>query len=164
MMFGNHGISASPDGAFQAWVGDSLEGAYEPDLASEIDSEEEILADLLGITPSQALRVKAWHEQECKKVGGEHREAFGRVIAFLLQGKNLPVMVHALAFAAGLDQLNGKKSQAQIARELNCTRALVSHYVVGFADILGVQVTKFRKSESSREKFREAQLNRRRGA
>jgi mannose/fructose-specific phosphotransferase system component IIA len=164
MMFGNHGISASPDGAFRAWVGDSIEGAYEPDLASEIDSEEEILADLLGITPAQALRVQAWHEQECKKVAGEHREAFGRVIAFLLQGKNLPVMVHALAFAAGLDQLNGKKSQAQIARELNCTRALVSHYVVGFADILGVQVTKFRKSESSREKFREAQLNRRRGA
>jgi predicted transcriptional regulator len=164
MIFSNHGISASPDGAFQAWVGDSLEGAYEPDLASEIDSEEEILADLLGITPAQALRVKAWQHEESKKVAAEHREAFGRVIAFLLQGKNLPVMVHALAFAAGLDQLNGKKSQAQIARELNCTRALVSHYVVGFADILGVQVTKFRKSQSSREKFREAQLNRRRGA
>jgi hypothetical protein len=153
MMFGNHGISASPDGAFQAWVGDSLEGAYEPDLASEIDSDEEILADLLGITPAQALRVQAWHEQECKKVAGEHREAFGRIIAFLLQGKNLPVMVHALAFAFGLDQLNGKKSQAQIARELGVTRALVSHYVVGFADILGVEITKFRKSESSRAVF-----------
>lgn len=160
----NHGISASPSGAFSAWVGDSLEQAYEPDLASEIDTEEEILADLLGINPAQARRVMAWQQEESKKVATEHREAFGRVIAFLLQGKNLPVMVHALAFAAGLDQLNGKKSQAQIARELGVTRALVSHYVVGFADILGVQVTKFRKSESSREKFREAQLNRRRGA
>ena len=157
------GVSASPMGAFRAWVGDSMEGAYEPDYASEIDTEEEILADLLGITPKQALRVMEWHKDECKKVAGEHREAFGRVIAFLLQGKNLPVMVHARAFAAGLDQLNGKKSQAEIARELNCTRALVSHYVVGFADILGVTVTKFRKAESSREKFREAQLNRRRG-
>lgn len=163
-MFPNHGISASPDGAFSAWVGDSLEGAYEPDMAGEIDSEEEILADLLGINPAQAKRVLAWHSEESKKVAAEHREAFGRVIAFLLQGKNLPVMVHALAFAAGLDQLNGKKSQSQIARELKVTRALVSHYVVGFADILGVTVTKFRKSEGSREKFREAQLNRRRGA
>lgn len=160
----NHGISASPSGAFSAWVGDSLEGAYETDMAAEIDTEEEILADLLGINPAQARRVMAWQQEESKKVARGHREAFGRVIAFLLQGKNLPVMVHALAFAAGLDQLNGKKSQAQIARELGVTRALVSHYVVGFADILGVQVTKFRKSESSREKFREAQLNRRRGA
>jgi len=165
MMFPhNSGVSASPDGAFRAWVGDSFEKAYEPDMAAEIDREEEILADLLGITPAAALRVKAWHEEESKKVATEHREAFGRVIAFLLQGKNLPVMVHALAFAAGLDQLNGKKSQAEIARELGVTRALVSHYVVGFADILGVVVTKFRKSESSRETFREAQLNRRRGA
>lgn len=155
------GISASPEGAFHAWVNDSLDAAYHPDIAGEIDKEEEIIADLLGITPKQALRVMEWHEQENKKVATEHREAFGRVIAFLLQGKNLPVMVHALALAAGLDQLNGKKSQAQIARELRCTRALVSHYVIGFTDILGTTVTKFRKSQESRATFREAQLNRR---
>lgn len=164
-MFGhNHGISASPDGAFRAWVGDSIEGAYEPDLAEEIDTEEEILADLLGINPAQAQRVMAWHAEESKKVATEHREAFGRVIALLLQCKNLPVMVHALAFAAGLDQLNGIKSQSAVAKELGVTRSLMSHYVVGFAEILGVTVTKFRKSDGSREKFREAQLNRRRGA
>lgn len=159
----NHGISASPAGAFRAWVGDSIEGAYEPDMAGEIDTPEEILADELGITPVQARRVMQWHQIESAKVATEHREAFGRVIGFLLQGKNLPVMIHALAFAAGLDQLNGKRSQSEIARELGVTRALVSHYVVGFADILGVQVTKFRKKEASREVYREAQLNRRRG-
>lgn len=159
-----HGISASPGAAFGAWVEDSLEGAYEPDIASEIDSEEEILADLLGVNLAQAKRIMAWHAEESKKLATEHREAFGRVIGFLLQGKNLPVMVHALAFAAGLDQLNGRKSQAELARELGVTRALVSHYVTGFADLLGVVVTKFRKSEKSREVFREAQLNRRKGA
>jgi predicted transcriptional regulator len=61
-------------------------------------------------------------------------------------------------------QLNGKKSQAELARELGVTRALVSHYVVGFADLLGIEVTKFRKSERFQEVFREAQLKRRRGA
>jgi len=165
MMFPHtSGVSASPDGAFRAWVGDSFEKAYEPDMASEIDREEEILADLLGITPAAALRVKAWHEEECQKVAGKHREAFGRVIASLLTGQNLGVQAQALALCAGLDELNGRKSQAEIAREFGVTRALVSHYVVAFADILGVVVTKFRKSESSRETFREAQLNRRRGA
>ena len=174
-MFPNHGISCTPQAAQANYIRDlklaygrdpdTGEAFYQPDLAREIDTEEEILADLLGITPTQARRVMVWNDQEKKKVAtevaSEHQEAFGRVIAFLLQGKNLPVMVHALAFAAGLDQLNGKKSQAQIARELDVTRSLVSHYVTGFADILGVQVTKFRKSEASREKFRQAQLNRR---
>ena len=165
MMFNHHsGVSASPDGAFRAWVGDSMESAYVPDLASEIDSEEEILADLLGITPPQALRVLKWHKEEAEKLSGAHREQFGHIIASLLTCQNLAVQAQALALCAGLDQLNGRKSQAEIARELGVTRALVSHYVCAFADILGVEVTKFRKSEGSREKFREAQLNRRRGA
>jgi predicted transcriptional regulator len=78
------------------------------------------------------------------------------VIGLLLSAKNLAAQVHALAFAAGLDQLNGKRSQAEIARELGCTRALISHYVVGWADVLGVQVTKFRKAESTRETYQES--------
>jgi hypothetical protein len=49
-----HGVSASPMGAFSAWVEDSLEGAYEPDMAGAIDTEEEILADLLGVNLDQS--------------------------------------------------------------------------------------------------------------
>jgi predicted transcriptional regulator len=68
-------------------------------------------------------------------------------------------MANAIAFAAGLDQLNGKMSQAQVARELGVTRALVSHYTVGVRDVLSgkrdtFDCTKFRKRNSSRETFR----------
>jgi hypothetical protein len=82
------------------------------------------------------------------------------VIGLLLSAKNLAAQVHALAFAAGLDQLNGKRSQAEIARDLGCTRALISHYVVGWADVLGLSITKFRKSEGSRATYKAAQLSR----
>jgi succinate dehydrogenase/fumarate reductase cytochrome b subunit len=84
----------------------------------------------------------------------------GKVVGLLLETNNLPVMANAIAFAAGLDQLNGKMSQAQVARELKVTRALVSHYVVGVRDFLSgksqtFDCTKFRKSNKSRQTFRE---------
>jgi hypothetical protein len=99
-------------------------------------------------------------ERERKNMAGLAWEMLGRVIGLLLSAKNLNAQVHALAFAAGLDQLNGKKSQAEIARDLGCTRALISHYVVGWTDVLGLVVTKFRKSEASRETYKSVQLNR----
>lgn len=131
--------------------------SYTPDFASEIDKPEEILADELGLSIQQARQV-------LQKIGDavlRHESlTLARVIGLMLQSNNLPVTVHALAIAAGLDQLNGKRSQADIARELGCTRALISHYVVGIRDVLSGNASnfdcfKFRKSQSSRETFRQ---------
>lgn len=131
------------------------EPAYMPDL--DIDSPAEILADELGTTPAIAAKVLAMLN------AAETRQqalTLGKVVGLLLETNNLPVMAHAIAFAAGLDQLNGKKSQAEVARELGVTRALVSHYTVGVRDVLSgkrdtFDCTKFRKSNSSRQTFRE---------
>lgn len=139
---------------YQVRQGEINEPAYLPDAEEAIDKPEEILAELLGIKPDQALRVIRWHEDECKKHSMESWEVFGRVIGLLISSKNMGAMVHALAFAAGLDQLNGARSQAQIAKELGCTRALISHYVVGWADVLGIDVTKFKKTDASRSKLK----------
>lgn len=128
---------------------------YHHDYAGEIDQEHEILADELGITPKQAREVMAYRDKALR----EHQALIlGRVIGLLLETSNLPVMANALAFAAGLDQLNGKRSQAQVARELGVTRALMSHYVLGVRDVLsgkrsGFDNLKFRKRNSSRKTF-----------
>ena len=130
------------------------EPAYMPDL--DIDSPEDILADELGTTPAIARKVLAMLQ------AAEVRQqalTLGKVVGLLLETNNLPVMANAIAFAAGLDQLNGKMSQAQVARELGVTRALVSHYTVGVRDVLSgkrdtFDCTKFRKRNSSRETFR----------
>ena len=128
---------------------------YHHDYAGEIDQEHEILADELGITPKQARGVMEYRDRALR----EHQALIlGRVIGLLLETANVPVMTHALAFAAGLDQLNGAKSQAQVARDLGVTRALMSHYVLGVRDVLSGKATgfdnlKFRKRNSSRATF-----------
>jgi hypothetical protein len=174
-------ITSTPQEAFRAYSNDIAESAYTPDMAGEIDSDEEELAEEFfwfvqkQIPPSKMqvdwLVMKevitaagAWgitvQERERQDLAGKSWEMLGRVVAGLMAAKNLSATIHALAFAAGLDQLNGKKSQAEIARELGCTRALISHYVVGWADVLGLSITKFRKSESSRETYKSVQLGR----
>ena len=150
-------ISASPHEAFRAYSNDTAESAYTPDYAAEIDGEgDELAEDFFWFVqkqiPASKMKVDWLVMREVI--------ACARVIGLLLSAKNLAAQVHALAFAAGLDQLNGKRSQAEIARELGCTRALISHYVVGWADVLGLSITKFRKSEGSRATYKAAQLNR----
>jgi predicted transcriptional regulator len=153
-------ISASPSGAFQAWSRDALESAYTPDLAAEIDSEEEILADELQCSIPIARRIIEKMHQQRDDHAGNSRELFARVISKLMESSNTRVSLHGLACAGGLDELNGFRSQAEIARELGCTRALVSHYTTAWTDYMSGKdaaftVTKFRKSEKSRETFRE---------
>lgn len=132
-------------------------GSYWPDMADEIDSPEEVLADSLGISVKAARLVIAHVENEVRK---NQALILGRVIGLLLRASNLPAMAHALAFASGLDQLNGAKSQAKVAEELGVTRALLSHYTLGVRDVLSgkdtsFECTKFRKSQSSRATFKE---------
>jgi hypothetical protein len=133
------------------------EPSYWPDIASEVDRPEETLADQLGTTPAVAQKVMAYADDQVRR---SQALVLGRVVGLLLETNNLPVMAHAIAFAAGLDQLNGKKSQAEVARELGVTRALVSHYVVGVRDLLsgkttGFDCTKYRKANSTRKTFQE---------
>jgi predicted transcriptional regulator len=128
---------------------------YTPDFADEIDSPEEILADELGVTIRQADKIIMYVEAQIKE-----RESlmFGRMLGLLAGAANPRVAIHAMMVAAGLDQLNGKKSQSDIAKELGCTRALVSHYVLAFRDALSGTFSsfdcyKFRKQNASRETF-----------
>jgi predicted transcriptional regulator len=129
--------------------------SYEPDMADLIDTEEEILADRYNVSIKIAKMIIADRSSD----GIRHAALIlGNVIGQLLMSKNTPVMVHALAIAAGLDQLNGAKSEKQIADELGVTRALLSHYVVGWRDLLSgkeyhFDITKMRKNNSTRETY-----------
>jgi len=131
---------------------------YWPDFAAEIDREEEVIADKLGVTLEQAKAFLRIRDHACRQ---EMALVLGQVLGILIAAKNLPVMVHSLALAAGLDQLNGAHSEAEVARELGVTRALVSHYVVGWRDVLsggsgrGFDVIKFRKRNSTRATYAE---------
>jgi len=126
--------------------------SYQPDMADLIDTEEEILADRYNVS----LKVARMIINDRSSIGVRQAALIlGNVIGLLMASKNLPVMVNALAIAAGLDQLNGAKSEKQIADELGVTRALLSHYVVGWRDLLSgneyqFDITKMRKNNGTR--------------
>lgn len=129
--------------------------SYEPDMAELIDSEEEILADRYNVSIKIAKMIINDRNSE-----GIKRSALtlGEVIGLLMQSQNISVMVYALGIAAGMDQLNGAKSEKQIADELGVSRALLSHYVVGWRDLLSgnqynFDITKLRKANSTRETY-----------
>ena len=132
------------------------QASYTPDFAAEIDREDEILADELGVTLEQANRILAIIEQH-RQVA--YATAMARAIGFVISGGNAVAKIYGLAFAAGLDQLNGLESQADAARRINVTRALLSHYVVSARDAMGLaDVYKFRKTNQSRETYRKTQM------
>jgi predicted transcriptional regulator len=129
--------------------------SYEPDMAELIDTEVETLADRYRVSLKVAQMIINDRDSE-----GTKRDALilGQVIGLLMASKNMPVMVHALAIAAGLDQLNGAKSEKQIADELGVTRSLLSHYVVGWRDLLSgntyqFDITKMRKNNDTRATY-----------
>ncbi len=148
-------FSASPSAADRTW-NQQGEPSYDPDIAGEIDTEEEIIADTIGITLSQARQVVTYRDDALKK---NQAMVLGGVITLLLEAKNVPAVTHALALAAGLDHLIGAHSETAVAKKLGCTRALISHYVQAARDVLTTGVFKlecfkFRKSNASREVFR----------
>lgn len=132
-------------------------GSYTPDIAAEIDTEEEISADEYGVSIKVARRILRDRQAAVRH---HQAEILGAIIGQLLAGNNLSVKVHSLAIAFGFDQLNGFHSQSEIARELGCTRALISHYVLGWRDVLSGGVPafdclKFRKRNETRQTYRD---------
>lgn len=129
--------------------------SYEPDIAAEIDTPEEIAADDYGVSIATARRIIKDREDAIRAAQGQ---TLGAVIGHLISSNNLTAKVHCLALAVGLDQLNGFHSQSEVARQLGVTRALISHYVLGWRDVLSggvgnLDCQKFRKRNSTRATY-----------
>lgn len=107
--------------------------SYTPDMSALIDTEVQLIADEYGVSLHEAQQIIQYAHNKSRAL---QAELLASVIGLLLQSKNIPVMVHSLALAFGLNELNGAKSQSDIAKHLGVTRALVSHYVVGWRDML----------------------------
>jgi hypothetical protein len=132
-------------------------GCYTPDFADEIDKPDEIIADRYGVNIITARLILKDQDDAVTK---QQASILGAVIGQLIAGNNIRVKVHALAIAYGFDQLNGFHSQSEIAKELGCTRALISHYVTGWRDILAGGIPafdclKFRKGNKTRNIYRD---------
>ena len=135
--------------------------SYEPDMAAMIDRPEEIIADDYGVSIAVALRIMADREDLARR---GQAQLLASIIGLLIQSRNLSVQVHALAIAFGMDQLNGAHSQSEVARELGVTRALVSHYVLAWRDVLAGGIgafdnRTFRKRQGTRQTYAKSATN-----
>jgi hypothetical protein len=127
---------------------------------SELDHEVDLICEQLGVAPGLARQIKDYKDAAvAESVDWEVAQILAKVLSeFTRPCKNLRARVYGLIFAAGLDEANSIHSQAEIARQIGCTRALISHYTTDWADKIRLGVFKFRKAESSRQTFRAAQL------
>lgn len=135
-----------------------LESFPDPDSAFDVDRPEWKLAEELCLGLEDAEKVHAWHLSTiAREIQWAKAEQLNLIVSFLCKPtKNLRALVRGLALATGLAELNGTHSQAEVARELGVTRALMSYYVTTWADLLKINVFKFRKGSSSRETYRAA--------
>lgn len=136
-------------------------GAYTPDFAAEIDKPDEIIADRYGVSLETARLIIADIKTAVRR---RQAETLGAVVGTLISGSNLQAKVYSLALAFGLDQLNGFHSQSEVARQIGCTRALISHYVIAWRDVLAGGVgafdcVKFRKHNDTRQTFSDKAKN-----
>jgi len=136
--------------------------SYEPDMAALIDTAEEIATDEYGVDLPTAMRILSDRQDVVRR---SQAEMLAKVIGLLLQSRNPNVQVHALAIAYGMDELNGAHSQSEVARKLGVTRALMSHYVLGWRDLLagGIVVAfdnlTFRKRQGTRKTYAKSATN-----
>ena len=148
----------TPISALSTVDAEYLESFPDPDSAFDVDRPEWILAEELCLGLEDAEKVHEWHLSTiAREIQWAKAEQLNLIVSFLCKPtKNLRALVRGLALATGLAELNGTHSQAEVARELGVTRALMSYYVTTWADLLKINVFKFRKGSSSRETYRAA--------
>lgn len=144
----------------------NLEPHYHPDMAKELDSVAEILADEFRITLPTAIGI-------CNKLKlGSEREQWvvaaplvAEVISLIIQPcRNLKGRIWGLVFSFGLaDVANGNpilgiQSMADEGRRHGVSRALMSHYKREWDNLFGRYGRVFGKSPEACEKNREARL------
>lgn len=132
-----------------------VDGAYSVDHAGAIDRLEDWMRDEWLVSERQAKLILAWHRAQVDAAATEmFCERVGQLFCYLLESfENLKVAVYAFLLATGMDELNGVRSQAEVARICGVTRALVSVYVLKISDFFGFKVLNFRKRNETREVF-----------
>ncbi len=135
--------------------------SYTPDIAAEIDTLEDQLSERFEHhKPSRKLinEFAGWHRSEMEAAETEGlSKTLARVIVWLIKRDNAQMAAYCMAFAAGLDELNGI-SMTAVAEKLGVTRAAISKGANECCDELGLpRITKYMRSEQARENCSAAQ-------
>lgn len=149
---------------------------YTVDMAGEIDKPHEVLAEILGITPAQALRVSEWAAEFATQVSeSEKVSQLREIVANLMPSKlgSVEVLVGGLVAASGMSAGITARTMEEIAQrvtqkcrcvhcgkttEQTVTKAAVSHSAVVWADKLGLKNYTMCRDDETRENNRAARM------
>ena len=108
-------------------VAESSAAAFSPDVAEELDTPEEQLAELAGITLEQARIVVAWgNARAAREVEQQKAWLVVKVGGAFINAANSKLLAAGLAFAADLQQTSGMGTMQDYARTISVSRAAIS--------------------------------------
>jgi len=130
-----------------------------PDFAALMDTTADYVQERWRVSPGVAREIGAWHDAQMDLASESAQSGLlGRVIGVLIHvGGDLRVAVYGLAFAVGMNRLLKWPTMSLAAEGLGVTRAAISKRAIQWEDLLGLKRSAHMKSESAREKYREAQ-------
>lgn len=106
---------------------ESAAARTEIDMAAELDTPADTLADQLGISPKTATKVLQWVQAEVRNRIMQHEaNLLQLVVGGLLAAKNPKLSCAGLAFAADLAGLNGLGNQTDYATANGISRSAIS--------------------------------------
>ena len=141
---GGHSPYATSD------IADSPSARVYVDFAASIDTPDQELAEQFGINPTQARSILEWHDRELAIAIERHEGHFlGIIVGGLLSSKNPKLASAGLAFAAGLDALNGLGCQREYARKTGLSASAISKVVKAWQRSLNLRPSAHQKSEQA---------------
>jgi len=153
----NLGLDRPPEDTFEVSghspfeVGDAAESHHcrtELDIAAALDTPAELLAETYRLTLPQATGLLGWcKEQIASAIRSHEAHLLQVIVGGLLAAKNPKLSAAGLAFASGLDALNGLGCQSEYARANHVSRAAVSKIVIAWQRALGLRKSAHQKSE-----------------
>lgn len=124
------------------------------DFASCIDTDIDIVCENFDVPKAVAKKILAWHRAGITDAIRKHEGHFlSIIIGGLLSSKNPKLSAVGLAFAFGLDALNGLGSQREYARNNGISPAAVSKVVKAWKRDLNVRANAHQKSDQACETY-----------
>jgi hypothetical protein len=149
-------------GLFSAATEHGPELAVTVEISISIDSPEECFADDFNVDVDTARKILAWHNAQLEraKVAGVVRLLADLVGILLERCKNREARDFGLAWAFGFaNRLNNVRDIAHTARQLNCTRALISRYKRRFDELLPPQLRVYGKTAAACNAYTNSRLD-----
>jgi hypothetical protein len=122
------------------------------------ESLEETLAELFNLTAAKAQTIAKWHRQKVAALSEQgNADQLARIIGPFLRESNPKIAVAGLAFALGMDALNGLGTIRQYAKRIGVSAEAISKKQVFWRKELNLPLSANGKSESARKSLSKAQ-------